>query len=60
MLDQVPRLLQAMYDIASELGHLSAALQIALLMQMLVQGRWWSNIGYAGRAGRIVPAHSTA
>lgn len=40
VLDQAIRIMQAMIDVCADEGWLSTVLQIIILMQMVVQGRW--------------------
>lgn len=41
MLDQAIRIMQAMIDLCADQGWLSTVLQIIMLLQMVVQGRWY-------------------
>ena len=41
VLDQAIRIMQAMIDVCADEGWLSTVLQIIILMQMVVQGRWY-------------------
>ena len=41
VLDQAIRIVQAMIDVCADEGWLSTVLQIIILMQMVVQGRWY-------------------
>jgi activating signal cointegrator complex subunit 3 len=43
VLDQVPRVLQAMLDMAGEAGFLATALQVINVMQMVIQARWHTD-----------------
>ena len=41
VLDQAIRIMQAMIDVCADEGWLFTVLQIIILMQMVVQGRWY-------------------
>ncbi|XP_076445059.1 activating signal cointegrator 1 complex subunit 3-like isoform X3 [Babylonia areolata] len=43
VLDQAIRILQAMLDVSADRGWLVTSLQVILLLQMVVQGRWWHD-----------------
>lgn len=41
VLDQAIRIMQAMIDYCADSGWLSSVLQIIILLQMVIQGRWY-------------------
>ncbi|KAH9490923.1 activating signal cointegrator 1 complex subunit [Bulinus truncatus] len=43
VLDQAIRVLQAMLDVSADEGWLVTSLNIIMLIQMVVQGRWWND-----------------
>ncbi|XP_059138482.1 activating signal cointegrator 1 complex subunit 3-like, partial [Physella acuta] len=43
VLDQALRVLQAMLDVSADQGWLVTSLNVIILLQMLVQGRWWHD-----------------
>jgi len=43
VLDQVPRVLQAMLDVAADAGFLVTTLQVINVMQMVIQARWHTD-----------------